>query len=376
MTRSDNLTAVSPERVELLCDLERWADALPLVSRLLATEPENELAWCLLAQCQLGLGDYEAALTAAGRAAALAPDSEWPHRLLSFAATHLGRRDDAVRAAREAVRLDPGAWQTHARLAAAACRGEAGRGRLNPRARPNRAEAALAAERALALAPDEPQVQLIYGSVAASLGRRAVAEHAYRTALQLDPQSSGAHHLLAALRLRYRVGSIGLAEAATGFATALTADPTAQVSRHSLELTLRVFVGRAAYGLFITAYLSQLFAVRSAPWSRAIPVLLMALPVLFVIGFLQRLTPQLRAFLRQLLRRGATAVAVWLEGLGVVLIMTGVFAPQSVRPALAGVAAIIALVARLVLYLDTRRSLRPRARARRSRLERSGAPPS
>jgi tetratricopeptide (TPR) repeat protein len=371
---SELLTSVSPERVELLCDLERWADALPLVSRLLATEPENELAWCLLAQCQLGLGHYEAALTTAERAAALAPDSEWPHRLLSFAATHLGRRDDAVRAAREAVRLDPGAWQTHARLAAAACRSEASRGRRNPRTRPNRAEAALAAERALALAPDEPQVQLIYGSVAASLGRRAVAERAYRTALQLDPQSSGAHHLLAALRLRNRVGSVGLAEAATGFATALTADPTAQVSRHSLELTLRVFVGRAAYGLFITAYLSQLFAVHSTPWSRVIPILLMALPVLFVIGFLQRLTPQLRAFLRQLLRRGATAVAVWLEGLGAVLIMVGVFAPQGVRPTLAGVAAIIALVARLVLYLDTRRTLRPLAH--RSRPEQSGAPPS
>lgn len=364
--RSDSLTAVSPHRVELLCDLERWVDALPLVHRLLAAEPDNELAWCLLAQCQLGLGDHEAALTAAGTAAALAPDHEWPYRLASFAATNLGRHDEAVRAARESVRLDPHAWQTHARLAAAATRLNARRGRLDGRARPSRAEAAEAAERALALAPDEPQVQLIYGTVAAGQGRRTVAERAYRTALQLDPQSSAAHHLLAALILRRRTGSHGLAQAASGFATALSTDPTAQVSRRSLELTLRVFLGRAGYGLFVTAYLSALFAGWSAPWSRAIPMLLLALPVLFVLGFVRRLSPALRSFLHQLLHRRATATAVWLEVGCILLMSAGVFAPQPVRPALAAAAAISALIARLVLYLDTRQLLRSRSRPGRT----------
>lgn len=345
MSPSDSMTLVSSQRVEVLCDLERWADALPLASLLLATDPDNDMAWCLLAQCQLGLGRYDSALSAAQRAAALAPDSDWPYRLISFAATCLGRHDDAVRAARTAVRLDPEAWQTHARLAAAAVRQQAGRGRN---------EAASAAARALALAPDEPQVQLIFGTVAASRGEQVVAERAYRTALHLDPQNSGGHHLLATLHLRRRLGSSGLARAATGFATALGADPTAQASRRSLDLTLRLFLGRTAYGLFGTAYLSLLWAVHSAPWSRAIAVLLIALPVLYVIDFLRRLSRQLRSFLWHLLRRGPIASSVGLAMLCVILLSAGVVAGQWLRPGLAAAATIIALLARLVLYLGSR----------------------
>jgi tetratricopeptide (TPR) repeat protein len=367
-----SLTSADPARVELLCDLERWADALPLVSRLLATDPDNEVTWCLLAQCHLGLDRYEPALSAAERAAALAPDNEWPYRLISFAATHLGRHEQAVTAARAAIRLEPDAWQTHARLAAALARRDAGHQRRGLRAGLGRgsrrrskvgqneaAEAAEAAERALALAPDEAQVQLIYGSVAANQGRRAEAERAYRAALVLDPQSSGAHHLLAALQLHRQPGPAGLAGVATGFETALTADPKAQVSRRSLELTLRVFIGRAAYGLFLVAYVSQLFAGQSALWARAIPVLLLSLPTMFVLRFVHRLSPQLRSFLQHLLRRGSTAVAAGLEALSVALVLAGVLAPQPVRPVLAITAAVIALLARLTFYLDTRKLTQP-----------------
>jgi tetratricopeptide (TPR) repeat protein len=347
MGRPAGSAAAGLHRVEMLCDLERWAEARGLLGPLLAADPENHTAWCLLARCHLGLDQSEQALIAAHRAASLAPDEEWPHRLSSFATSKLGRHDEAVKAAREAVRLEPSFWQTHARLAGAAGQHALGKD-----------EAVRAAEWALALAPNEPQVQLIYGSIAASQGRREVAERAYRKALELDPQSSGAHHLLAALQLRRRTGLIGLARAATGFATALSTDPTAQVSRHSLELTLRVFLGRAAYFLFVTAYLGQFFAGRSALPARAIPVLLLALPVLFIVAFLRRLSPQLRTFLRQLLRRRATSVAAALELGSVVLVLAGVTAPQPVRPALAIAAAVLALIARLVLYPDTRQLFR------------------
>jgi tetratricopeptide (TPR) repeat protein len=346
MSTAPDATLTELDRVQVLCDLERFIDAEQLINGVLLHEPENHRAWCLLAQCRLGRQEPEAAQDAARRAAALAPDHEWPHRLFSIAATALGQHDDAVRAAGEAVRLQPGLWQTHARLACAADR--------HPGAQ---VEAAAAADRALMLAPDQPQVHLIYGTVAAGQGRRDVAEQAYRTALALDPQNSTAHHLLATLQLHQRGGSAGLATAAAGFATALDADPTAQISRHSLEVTLRVFLGRATYFLFITAYLSVLFAARPATYARLIPVLLLLLPVIFVIGFVRRLELPLRNFLKQLLHRRATAAALQIQLVAVALVLAGSVAPQQTRPTLAAVAATLALTARLVLYTDTRRLL-------------------
>jgi len=340
----------SAAHVQVLLDLDRFTDALPLAGQLVATDPENDQTWCLLARCQLGLGRPELALEAARRAAAIAPEHEWPHRLMSVAATTLGRHDEAVHAAREAVRLEPGLWQTHARLAHAADR------HPHPGAK---AEAARAAAEALLLAPEQPQVHLIHGAVAAGQGRRAVAEASYRTALSLDPQNSSAHHLLAALHLRRRTGPSGLAGVASGFATALSADPSAHASRHSLELTLRIFLGRATYFLFVAAYLSLLFSGRSALDARAIPLFLLIPPALFVVAFVRRLKPPLRSFLRQLLRRRATAAATGLQLLAVLLVLAGVFSPQPARPFLAATAAAVALIARLVLHSDTRRLLRP-----------------
>jgi len=337
-------TGAALDRLEQLCDLERWAEALELSRPLVDAAPEDDTLWCVLARCYLGLAQPGPALEAARRAVALTPDHEWPHRLVSYAATVLGRHDLAVQAARESVRLEPELWQTHARLAGAAGQHPDGS-----------QEAAAASRRALTLAPYEPEVQLVHGAVAAKQGRRQEAERAYRAALELDPQNATAHHLLATLKLRRRTGPSGLARAATGFATALGTDPTAQISRTGLELTLRLFLTRAAYFLFATGYLGLLFAGRPEPAARLVPVLLMALPLLFIAGFVRALGPPLRRYLGRLLRRGGIAVAVLLGASSVALVLAAAVAPQPIRLALAILAAVTAFAARLGLYLRIRR---------------------
>jgi tetratricopeptide (TPR) repeat protein len=355
VSRTGTPPGLAADRVEVLCELERWSDALPLLGQVLAGDPENDVAWCRLAQCHLGLGRPEAAMSAAGRAAALAPDTEWPHRLFSFAASSLGEHDLAIRAAREAVRLEPLAWPTHLRLAAALLRSCARAGRYDRQARAVRAEAGQAAAEALALAPNEAQVHLVHGSVAAAQGRPADAERAYRTALSLEPNSSSAHHLLAGLQLHRSVGAAGLADAVSGFATALAADPTAQPSRHSLETALRIFLGRAAYGLFAAAYLGQLFSAGAALWTRTVPLLLLAAPLLYVARFTRRLRPAPRAFLGRLLTRRPVTAATGLCVLAVLLMIAASPAPAPARAALAGSAAFVALTGRVMLFVTFRR---------------------
>lgn len=355
VVRADGAELISPDRIELLCDLQRWSDALPLVHRLLAVDPEDDVAWCHLSQCELGLGRHEAALDAAEHAATLAPETEWPHRLISFAASHLGRHDLAVNAAQEAVRLEPEAWQTHVRLASALLRRSSRSGRWNRGGRRDRLRAARHAGQAVELAPNEPQVQLIQGSVATALGRRAEAEAAYRAALELDPNSAGAHHLLASLRMHRTLGPTALAAATAGFATALATDPKAHASRRSLDLAVHTFLGRAAYGLFAVAYLSQLFVVGDSVPTRAVPLLMLCLPAVFVVGFVGQLEPRVRKFLLRTLGQPVVLAAVGLEAACVLLMLATALAPQGIRPPLAALAAILALLARLALFLTSRR---------------------
>jgi hypothetical protein len=147
----------------------------------------------------------------------------------------------------------------------------------------------------------------------------------------------------------------------TGIGVGLSVYPSVPDHRHRLDVSLRLFLGRAAYFLFVTAYLSLLFCGRSSLDARTIPILLLALPVAFVLGFVRRLEPALRVSLWALLRRRPAAAAVELQLVAVLLIMTGVLCPQPARPVLAATAAVVALIARLVLHLDTRRLLRAEA---------------
>jgi tetratricopeptide (TPR) repeat protein len=279
---------------------------------------------------------------------ARSPESEWPHRLASIALRRRGDHTEALWHAREAVRLEPDGWRCSVNLVHT----------LGDR-RTHRAEARSAAERALELAPHEVDAHMVVGSVAAAQGRAAEAEAAYRNALALDPQCSAAHNELARLKLR-KTGFLrpsSLAEAATGFATAVRADPRSSTSRRNLESVLRTFVARVAYLIFLDAW----FVAR--PTSSAdrrgvliLAVVALAIPAAFAARFVSSATPTVRRHLLAIvLRDSRITPTVICELLAITALVAAAAAPTGAQATCALVAAGLSLLGRLILWAQSGR---------------------
>ena len=88
--------ATDLKRAEALREIGRAADAITILSRVVAGSPSNAQALCQLAQCYNATRDHYSMLSAADRAAAANPQSEWAHRLRSLALHNLGRHPEAV----------------------------------------------------------------------------------------------------------------------------------------------------------------------------------------------------------------------------------------------------------------------------------------
>lgn len=99
------------DRVDLLLDLNRPQEALPLVARALTLDPSHITAHCQHARVWKALGDIPTALKAAEAAIALDPQEEWGHRLRALVLLDAGNGEQALEAALVAVRLDPERFQ-------------------------------------------------------------------------------------------------------------------------------------------------------------------------------------------------------------------------------------------------------------------------
>ncbi|MGH2851233.1 MAG: tetratricopeptide repeat protein [Solirubrobacteraceae bacterium] len=338
------------ERATVLCDLHRFEEALAVLGDVLAADPDDPRAWCVCARAELGRGNREAALNAAKHAIALTPDAEWPHRLASIALSGLGKVDDAVWHAREAVRVDPHEWRALTNLA----------GRLAERAG-DHDEAGDAAARALELAPHEVQTHMVAGAVARARGRRSEAEAAFRNALAIDPQHGPAHNELARLRLgRGPVsGPTRLAEAASGFATAVRTDPRLATSRGNLELVLRGFLSRVTYLVWLDAALiTRLTTSGDGSTAAVLAVIALVLPAAFAWRFVVEASPAVRARLFELVQRDARVRAAVILELVALACLVGAAAAPAARTGFALGAALSALVSRLILLMDLDRHKR------------------
>ena len=323
-----------------------------MLRSLLAEEPENLHAICLMAQAELMQGHHEASLQWSRQAIANAPDSEWGYRLASIALRRLGRLDDAVAMGRVAVELAADSAANLRVLAQALSANGA------------QSEAQSVAERAAALAPNDAESHLLLGVIAAADQRYDQAMHAFRRCLSIQPDNSAAHNELARLQLKRRrvVSSARLARAADGFATSLRHDPSAETSRRNLDLVLQVFLARTAYAIFVAAYLGS--RSDGSGQLRALPAIALILLLIYAARFVTRLNLTLRRYLRQLLRGPMLRTAVACDAVAVLAIIYAATALPGTSIAFI-VAVVTALTARIVLAVRRARTF-PRGDARRN----------
>ena len=329
-------------RAQGLLELKRFDDAGSLLERLLGREPDNPLAWGLLAQAKLGADDPRDALEAAERAAALAPDDDWPHRLRSIALQQLGDDEGAISAAREAVAAGPHTWQAYSRLAIAL--GVAKR---------DLDEALASAELGVELGPHVPAAHYALGVVHDRRGDHAEAERCFRQALELDPQHTPSHNALAARQLAASRGRPGnLAAAASGFRDAVRADPRSGVSGRNLELVIRHFLARVSYLVFIIVWLASGVGGGTAA-DRIGPLLLLLIPAAFAARFLAALAPDLRRQVWYMAFHGPLAPPMIAQASAVGLLFVSAAAPSGARAGFSGAAVLASLIARFLIVRRT-----------------------
>ena len=196
-----------------------------------------------------------------------------------------------------------------------------------------------AAQRAGGLAPNRAETHITAGVLAARAKRRQEAEASFRQALSIDPQNSVAHSELARMRMggRHHTNPVGLADAATGFATSIRVDPRAEHARRNLELVLRVFLAKASYFILIDAYLiARLGSSSGQAAARLLPIVLLALPAGYAWRFVTRLGPDLRRYLLGLYHDGHIRLAAGLDALAVACLLAAALAPEGIRGGLAG----------------------------------------
>lgn len=341
--------AVVTGRVSHLLALGRPDEALAALRPVLAQHPDEADLLCLAAQAHLVRDDDEVALGLAGRAAALDPDGEWPHRLRSIALRALGRPQEAAEAAYRCVQLRPFHYLPH--LQYARCLAMLPGGLEQAWAEGNRA---------VQLAPQEPEVHLLMAQLAHPTtgtgpdGLR-VAEAALRRTLELDPTNAAALNDLARIQLRRRRSLRAIA----GFSDALTADPHNEVALHNVAVVLTGWLRPAHWITLAALYVSLLlFGAPGETVVRAAVALVVLLVLAAVLLRLRRAVPgRVVTFLRSLPRfsRWATAWGVAIGAAVACLVLAVVPALSPAAVGLGLLAIHLGLVCNWVWVIRSRR---------------------
>ncbi len=194
------MSQTSPSRVELqrarsLMSLRRFPEAEHHLRLALAHEPEAFDVNMNMALLYFRTQRMVESIQMAERSITLDPQHDWPHRLLSYAHAAKPKADKrlALASAERAAQLQPEVAANYIALSNA----------HSNMGRKGRIAAIEAAQRAVQLDAEDSLCFLTLGNALLHTERMNEAEHAYRTALWLDPEDNAARSNLA-LVLRSR----------------------------------------------------------------------------------------------------------------------------------------------------------------------------
>lgn len=171
-------------KAEHLIEIDRPSEAIPLLTGVLATDPDNYFANCHLSLCYFQLAQPETSLEFSKKALASFHQGEWGHRLRSAALLSLDRKKEALDAALEAHRLEPDSPDVMNSLIECYL----ANGRIN--------DAEGLALKMREIAPEGELAHLALGSVYLAKGDNWSAAECFRKALNINPVSFHARNNL------------------------------------------------------------------------------------------------------------------------------------------------------------------------------------
>ncbi|RVX45577.1 tetratricopeptide repeat protein [Nonomuraea polychroma] len=213
----------SLDRARMLLRLQRPADAERELRGVLAIEPQQDMAHCLLAIALVHQGKAAEAMVMAREAIRLVPDHWYPQYVAGQVFYRIGLADPAIAAAKESLAHSTEETSTWELLA----RAHMIKGQWR--------EAADAAQRGLALDPQVSDLVSLLSMAHTKLGEAGPARAAAAHAVQLDPESATAH--LAAGRAALAFGDPKAA--ADSFREVLRLDPGFGPARDLLVAALK-----------------------------------------------------------------------------------------------------------------------------------------
>lgn len=184
---------------------EEWTPALPLLTQVVALQPENADAWYELTACRMRLGYLEEALESAQQyLQAGVGQQARAHVFLGTIHNDLGNRESAAKAYAQVLEYDPDArslqvsaedfFLEYARTLSSLARLD---------------EARTMAERSLA-ASATPDAATLLGNIHAQAGRADEAQQSWQRAVEMDPRHVAAREALATAALARGAGSEAL----------------------------------------------------------------------------------------------------------------------------------------------------------------------